>query len=158
VVNMIKWELRSRAIMSQPVDLQDHSLKASDIQRRYDGHIGAGYVSGEFFRERLLLASRWRERIFSRAQDSILDVACGSGENFAHYRRPGNTYTAVDLSPVMVDRARQRAQKLDMTVDLRVMDAEHLQFPDASFDTIVSAMSTCTFPNTPAVLHEMQRV
>jgi ubiquinone/menaquinone biosynthesis C-methylase UbiE len=99
-----------------------------------------------------------RRQMFSKAQGSILDVACGSGENFRYYQRPGNTYTAIELSPFMLEQARKRAQQLGMNVELRVMDAQQLQFEDNHFDTVVSALSTCTFPDPVAALREMRRV
>ena len=43
-------------------------------------------------------------------------------------------------------------------VHVAVMDAEQLEFPDASFDTVVSTLSTCTFPNPVKALQEMKRV
>jgi ubiquinone/menaquinone biosynthesis C-methylase UbiE len=133
-------------------------MRADDIRRRYDGVAGAEHIASEFFREKILLGSRMRRRIFGRARGRILDVACGTGENFTAYRQSGNTFTAIELSAVMLEAARDRARRLGMTVDLRVMDAQHLEFADASFDTVVSAMSTCTFPDPTAALHEMQRV
>jgi ubiquinone/menaquinone biosynthesis C-methylase UbiE len=39
-----------------------------------------------------------------------------------------------------------------------VLDAEQLEFPDGSFDTVVSTLSTCTFPNPVKALREMKRV
>ncbi|NIN33964.1 MAG: methyltransferase domain-containing protein, partial [Gammaproteobacteria bacterium] len=45
-----------------------------------------------------------------------------------------------------------------IAVDLHVMDAESLTFADNSFDTVVSALSTCTFPDPIAALREMNRV
>jgi ubiquinone/menaquinone biosynthesis C-methylase UbiE len=38
------------------------------------------------------------------------------------------------------------------------MDAQALDFPDDSFDTVISSFSTCTFPDPIAALHEMERV
>jgi ubiquinone/menaquinone biosynthesis C-methylase UbiE len=38
------------------------------------------------------------------------------------------------------------------------MDAQDLAFPDDSFDAVVSALSTCTFPDPVAALREMDRV
>jgi ubiquinone/menaquinone biosynthesis C-methylase UbiE len=38
------------------------------------------------------------------------------------------------------------------------MDAQKLEFPDASFDTVTSALSTCTFPDPIQALQEMKRV
>jgi ubiquinone/menaquinone biosynthesis C-methylase UbiE len=38
------------------------------------------------------------------------------------------------------------------------MDAENLEFPDGSFDTVLSALSTCTYPDPVKALREMRRV
>lgn len=38
----------------------------------------------------------------------------------------------------MLAVARERAERLDLDVDFRTMDAEALDFPDGSFDTVVS--------------------
>src|SRR5689334_16317403 len=97
-----------------------HQLQANDIRQFYDTEVGTSYVNSEFFREKILRMAGLRREIFARAKGSILDVACGSGENFAYYQRPGNTYTGVEISPVMAQRARDRAQKLGMNVDVRV--------------------------------------
>jgi ubiquinone/menaquinone biosynthesis C-methylase UbiE len=43
-------------------------------------------------------------------------------------------------------------------VTLREADAEHLPFDDASFDTVVCALSLCTIPSPVAALGEMRRV
>ncbi len=133
-------------------------LDNEDVRQRYDGRAGADYVASTFFREKLLFGGRMRQRIFSHAQGSILDVACGPGANFHALNRPGNRITAIELSPIMLAKATEEAVKLGINVDLRLMDAQKLDFPDASFDTVVSALSTCTFPDPIAALHEMKRV
>lgn len=133
-------------------------LDSIDIQHRYDGATGTDYIAGEFFREKLLMASRFRKQIFKLAKGDILDVACGTGENFAHYNGHGTSYTAIELSPFMLEQASKRADKLDMDVKLRLMNAQNLDFDTDSFDTVVSALSTCTFPDATAALQEMQRV
>jgi ubiquinone/menaquinone biosynthesis C-methylase UbiE len=38
------------------------------------------------------------------------------------------------------------------------MDAQRLEFDDGSFDTVTSALSTCTFPDPLQALQEMKRV
>jgi len=50
------------------------------------------------------------------------------------------------------------AENRDRDADLYEMDAQNLAFPDNSFDTVISALSTCTFPNPVAALNEMARV
>ena len=52
----------------------------------------------------------------------------------------------------------ENAIKHGLNVNLSVMDAEHLEFPDGNFDTVVSTLSTCTFPNPIKAVQEMKRV
>jgi ubiquinone/menaquinone biosynthesis C-methylase UbiE len=58
----------------------------------------------------------------------------------------------------MLAIARQRATELGRDADLREGDAEHLPFGDASFDTVVCALSLCTIPSPAAAIGEMKRV
>jgi ubiquinone/menaquinone biosynthesis C-methylase UbiE len=98
-----------------------------------------------------------REWIGQQAQGRVLEVAIGTGRNLPHYR-PEVTLTGIDLSPAMLAIARQRASELGREVDLREGDAEQLPFTDASFDTVVCALSLCSIPNPAAAVAEMNRV
>jgi len=91
--------------------------------------------------------------MFSEATGDVLDVACGTGENFAHLTR-AETMTAIDLSPAMVAQARKRPGD----IEVQMGDAQAMEFEDDSFDTLVSALSSCTFPDYTAAFHEMHRV
>ena len=115
------------------------------------------YRSGEWFRESLLGVGKYRARMFSNARGRVLDVACGYGLNFGYLPR-SIQLTAVEFSPVMLGMARRRAAELGLSVDIREGDAENLEFPDDSFDTVISALSTCSFTDPVAALKEMRRV
>ncbi|MGH7796252.1 MAG: class I SAM-dependent methyltransferase [Candidatus Binatia bacterium] len=95
--------------------------------------------------------------LLRRASGTVLEVAVGTGKNLAHYRRDC-PIIALDLSGEMLKVARNRAAKLSMHVSFLVADAEALPFPDESFDSVVSSLSTCTFPNPVAALEEIARV
>ena len=43
-------------------------------------------------------------------------------------------------------------------IEFATMDVENLEFPDASFDTVVDTFSLCVFPDPVAALKEMRRV
>ena len=58
----------------------------------------------------------------------------------------------------MLNCAVKRAAKLRMDVSFLLTDAEALPLSDKSFDTVVSSLTTCTFPNPVAALKEMGRV
>lgn len=104
-----------------------------------------------------LFTGRYRKQMFSRAAGRVLDVACGTGANFP-YLPDGVDLVGVDLSEAMLTRARAQAQNLRVDADLHRADASALPFPDDSFDTVVSSLSTCTFTDPVAVLGEMDRV
>lgn len=126
-----------------------------EIKRKYEER-AREYALFERLQEPLGLA-RLRRRLLRRASGDVLEVAVGTGANLPHYPR-GCHITAVDASPAMLRMAEERAVSLGLDVALRAADAETLRFPDASFDTVVSTLSLCTFPNPVAALGEMERV
>ena len=105
----------------------------------------------------ILGLSRLRRMLLRRASGKVLEVAVGTGKNLAYYPRDSRII-ALDLSGEMLKVARNRATKLSMHVSFLVGDAAALPFPDNSFDTIVSSLSTCTFPDPTAALKEIKRV
>ncbi|MFC4408348.1 class I SAM-dependent methyltransferase [Haloarchaeobius iranensis] len=103
------------------------------------------------------VTGRYRRRQFADAEGRVLDVACGTGTNF-RYLPEHVDLVAVDISPEMLSKARETLAGLPVDGDLQRMDAASLSFDDDSFDTVVSALSTCTFPDPVAALREMERV
>jgi ubiquinone/menaquinone biosynthesis C-methylase UbiE len=104
-----------------------------------------------------LVTGRHRRRLFGKARGRTLDVACGLGLNL-RYLPEAVDYVGVDLSPEMLARARARFAERDPTPAFLRMDASSLEFDDDAFDTVISSLSTCTFPDPDAVLREMGRV
>ena len=104
-----------------------------------------------------LLTGRYRRRLFWNARGRVLDVACGTGTNF-RYLPDAVEYVGVDLSPAVLREADARFDELCRGETLLEMDAQALDFPDDSFDTVVTSLSTCTFPDPGAALGEMARV
>ena len=106
--------------------------------------------------ERSVLAGS-REWIGERAHGRLLEVAIGTGRSLEFYA-PDVELTGVDLSPAMLRRARRRAKELELTPTFTVADAEHLPFPDASFDTVVCVLGLCSIPRPEIAVREMARV
>ncbi len=141
------------------ITAQYHSAEAltkDELQQRYDS-LAPVYSRGMWVENHVFGVQRLRASLMVKATGKVLDVACGTGENFPYFKMVTDI-TAIDLSPQMLDIARARAEKLGLTADCRLMDAEALDFPDKVFDTVVSALSTCTFPDPLAALREMGRV
>ncbi|MFC3959207.1 class I SAM-dependent methyltransferase [Halovivax cerinus] len=103
-----------------------------------------------------LLMGRYR-RHFETARGRVLDVACGTGTN-VRYLPETVEYVGIDVSPAMIRRARERVTTFGAAHEVVEMDAQTLGFPDDSFDTVISSLSTCTFPDPIAALREMNRV
>lgn len=131
-------------------------LSHSDWVRIHD-HAARDYQIGEWTREVLLGARAHRRTLFSRAGGTVLDVACGYGLNFA-YLPNATRLSGVDCSPVMLGMARDHVRTLGLAVALSEGDAEALDFEDDTFDTVISALSTCSFLHPIVALHEMRRV
>jgi ubiquinone/menaquinone biosynthesis C-methylase UbiE len=58
----------------------------------------------------------------------------------------------------MLAQARARAAELGRRVDLRVGDAQALELPSESFDTVVCTLGLCTIPDPRRALAEAYRV
>lgn len=88
----------------------------------------------------------------------VLEVGVGTGLALPLYG-PGVRITGIDFSAEMLARAEEKVREGRVTnVTLRQMDAQALEFPDASFD-IVSAMHVLSVvPDPERALSEIARV
>jgi phosphatidylethanolamine/phosphatidyl-N-methylethanolamine N-methyltransferase len=112
-------------------------------------------VFGAVFAQARRAAISASERVGGR----ILEVGVGTGISLPYYSSRCRIY-GVDLSEEMLEKARQRVaeRQLDNVEDLVVMDAECLEFPDASFEVVVAHYVINTVPNPEAALEEFARV
>lgn len=137
----------------RPVDrLGD--LRTAVIRRRYD-RIACFYDVME--RGTGGRMPRWRKGLWEGVRGEILEVGVGTGKNMPYYP-PRARVTAIDFSPRMLERARRRALSLGVQVDLRLMDAQQLEFPDNRFDTVVATCVFCSVPDAVRGLREIHRV
>src|SRR6476659_1543070 len=70
--------------------------------------------------------------------ERVLDVACGTGVVALTAARAGARVSALDLSPVLADKARQNAALAGVEIDIVEGDAEALPHADNSFDVVLS--------------------
>src|SRR5579863_8334810 len=112
-------------------------------------------VFGAVFEQGRHAAIAAAERIGGR----ILEVGVGTGISLPYYSAGVKLY-GVDISEPTLRKAQQRVTELDLknVEALAVMDAEHLDFPDASFDAIVAQYVITTVPHPEATLDEFARV
>jgi SAM-dependent methyltransferase len=97
---------------------------------------------------------------FARVQpgEKVLDVACGTGVVAVTAARIGAQVKALDLSPVLLERARWNTGTAGVAVEFTEGDVEDLPYPDASFDAVLSQYGHMFAPRPEVVVSEMLRV
>jgi ubiquinone/menaquinone biosynthesis C-methylase UbiE len=100
---------------------------------------------------------QWRTMIWKEARGNVLEVGVGTGMNIQYYPNHVNV-TAIDFSEKMLRKAKEKAEKLSKNVDLRLMDAQQLEFPDEIFDSIITTCVFCSVPDAVKGLKEIRRV
>lgn len=88
----------------------------------------------------------------------VLDVACGTGNTAIPAAQKGASVTGVDIASNLLAQARQRAQQAGVSAEFREGDAEQLDFPEASFDVIISVFGAMFAPRPERVAAEFLRV
>lgn len=151
---MSETDLVSQTEPTESDRIESRSKSTEEIRDSVRDHVNE--MDGSSFSNRLLTA-RYRRRLFEKAEGHVLDVACGTGTNL-QYLPESMDYVGIDLTPEMLTKASNRFAELDREENLLKMDAQNLEFDDDTFDTVISSMSTCMFPDPVAALNEMNRV
>src|SRR5215510_5045256 len=93
--------------------------------------------------------------------ERVLDVGCGTGvvarQAASHLGEKGSV-TGIDISPDMLAIARAAATRENVAIEWHQGSAEHLPFPNSSFDLVLSQFALMFFADKAAALGEMRRV
>ncbi len=98
-----------------------------------------------------------KRRLFRKICGETLLVGVGTG-NDIKFLPPGLHVLAIDISPKMLERAARKVGGYAGSIELREMDAQHLDFPDSNFDTVVTVCTFCSVPKPIMGLRELHRV
>ena len=80
-----------------------------------------------------------------RAQAPTLpDICTGTGEMALRCAKAGARVTAIDITEPMLTKARKKTR--DLPIDFRLMDAQRLEFDDASFDVALLSLALHDMP------------
>jgi len=93
-----------------------------------------------------------------RPGDRVLDVACGTGVVAVTAARSGARVKGLDLSPVLLERARFNASLANVEVPFLEGDVETLPYEDGEFDVVVSQFGHMFAPRPDVAIREMLRV
>jgi len=93
-----------------------------------------------------------------RAGQRVLDVACGTGVVAVTAARRGAQVTGLDLTPELLERARENSKIAGVEIDWHEGDVAKLPFADAAFDTVLSQYGHMFAPRPEVAIAEMLRV
>jgi SAM-dependent methyltransferase len=113
------------------------------------GRIAAGYERG---------AAEFVVRLDIHPRETVLDVACGTGNLTIPAARTGAAVTGVDIAPNLIAQARARAAAEGLSVRLDIGDAERLRYGDAEFDVAMSMFGVMFAPRPERGAAEVLRV
>ena len=120
--------------------------------------------SGIFISEdEMPLCSLFPEQMLSKVvarfnPKSVLDVGCGTGVVAVTAARAGARVMGLDLTPELLERARENAQIAEVDIQWHEGDVEQMPFEDAAFDVVVSQYGHMFAPRPDVAMNEMLRV
>jgi SAM-dependent methyltransferase len=103
-------------------------------------------------------AAKLVKRAGVRSGHRVLDVACGTGVVSVTAARLGARVTGLDLTPELLERARENANIAGVEIDWHEGDVEKLTFEDAAFDFVLSEFGHIFAPRPEVAIGEMLRV
>lgn len=130
--------------------------EAAAKQRRVWDKAAPTYDDSMALLERIWFAGG-REWLGARARGRVLEVGVGTGSNVLHVPADADV-TGIDVSPAMLAEATRRLGAVGRSATLLEADAAALPFDDASFDTVVCALTLCSIPDPARAIREMHRV
>jgi SAM-dependent methyltransferase len=88
----------------------------------------------------------------------VLEIGCGMGLHTELMRKAGADLTSIDISPRSVELTQRRLGLKQIKGDVRLCDAEHLPFDDATFDFVWSWGVIHHSSRTGRITREIARV
>lgn len=145
---------------TRPTDAQHHG----DRQRQEWDRVAAGWV--KWWAKIETGAHHVNDRLVRLAEvepgQHVLDIATGIGEpalSAASCVGPAGRIVATDISTRMLEIARVRARAAGLTnIEFLEADAEHLDFPDSSFDAILCRWGITSLPDYSNLLVKIRRM
>ncbi len=102
---------------------------------------------------------KWRKELLSHAKGDLLEIGAGTGVNLPHYPEAVTRIILSEPDQQMRKNLLRKTKKNQKDrLDVTHWDAEAIEMPDASFDTIVSTLVLCSVSSLENSLQEIYRL
>jgi 2-polyprenyl-3-methyl-5-hydroxy-6-metoxy-1,4-benzoquinol methylase len=88
----------------------------------------------------------------------VLEIGCGLGSHAQLLAEAGCSLVAIDVTPKAVELTRRRLELQGIMADVRLVDAEHMEFEDEEFDFVWSWGVIHHSANPERIMKEVHRV
>ena len=89
---------------------------------------------------------------------TVLDIGTGTGFFACLLAAEGHDVTGIDMTPEMIEKARDTASLLHVTASFHAMDAESPTFAAERFDVLLTRNLTWTLPDLPKAYRAWYRL
>lgn len=146
-------QLRAPDVYGRTFEMDAPALAA--IAQRLEARGAHAFIAG--------VIDEYMAGLIQSPADSVLEIGCGTGavvRTIAQRPEMKGPVTAVDISPKLIELARQLATEAGLgdRIDFRVGDAHRLDLPDGSFDVVVMHTLVSHVAQPAEVLAEGRRL
>ena len=104
------------------------------------------------------LFRKYKRRILKHITNKVLEVGVGTGVSLQYYNFKNIMYYGIDISENMLEKAKNRFNRVPDNVISKVGNIEKLDFPPDEFDYIISSDVFCSIYNPIRGFKEIRRV
>ena len=105
-----------------------------------------------------IIPTKWRQKATALAYGRVLEAGIGTGLNIPFYTENCTEIVGIDVSPRMLEQAKEKAAHSAVPIKLEIMDVQNLPLSSASFDCVIATFVFCSVPDPTAGLQECWRV
>lgn len=151
----MRWRGKESNIMSSAESCKIPSEARDDMAKlRYDRNAWFfDYMESLFGK----MMNDRKHEIIAQASGRVLEVGVGTGKSLTYYPE-GVELVGIDISPKMLAKAEARAHEFPGSLTLMVADIQNLDFPDNSFDTVITSCVFCSVTDPVRGFQEINRV
>lgn len=141
-------------------DRSDEEVKDT-VQQYWDGRADSfdddsqhGIHSDEQHEAWLSVLREW----IGEPPQRVLDLGCGTGVVSLLLAELGHDVAGVDFSEEMLEQARAKTERTELSVEFERGDAESLAQSDDSYDLVTGRHLIWTLPTPPKAIEEWRRI